>query len=156
MCPRCCKLYMRRNVYGTKLVRPDWFETAIASDRLGVGLSDDDELHQYVVHDATPNKGPRRINLDDKAKDKYAPPESITIHLSKIPMPELQPKAISPEATVKESKSEEKARKKEEKAKKKYESKGQAKLRRLVTSELTKIIACPVFHVYSTVSTACQ
>jgi hypothetical protein len=39
-------------------------------------------------------------------------------------MPELQPKVIPPEITVKESKSEEKARKKEEKAKKKYESKG--------------------------------
>lgn len=62
------------------------------------GLSDEEELHQYVLYDTKPEKkGPRIINLDDNDKDKnknkYIPPNSLTIHLSKIPMPELQPKA---------------------------------------------------------------
>ncbi|KAJ3572362.1 hypothetical protein NP233_g3130 [Leucocoprinus birnbaumii] len=61
------------------------------------GLSDEEELHQYVLYDTKPEKkGPRIINLDDNDKDKnkkYKPPNSLTIHLSKIPMPELQPKA---------------------------------------------------------------
>lgn len=59
------------------------------------GLSDEEDLYQYVLYDTTPGKkGPRRINLDDedKNKNKYVPPKSLTIHLSKIPMPELQPK----------------------------------------------------------------
>jgi hypothetical protein len=38
-------------------------------------------------------KGPRRINLDDDVKNKYAPPKNLTVHLSKIAMPELQPKS---------------------------------------------------------------
>ena len=41
-------------------------------------------------------KGPRIIKLDDddgKAKNKdYAPPKSLTVHLSKIDMPELRPR----------------------------------------------------------------
>ena len=58
-------------------------------------------MHQYVIYDTektTPRKGPKRINLDDpdpkkgKDKDKYAPPTSLVVHLSKIDMPELQPK----------------------------------------------------------------
>lgn len=61
------------------------------------GLAEESELHQYVVYDTlhnTANKGPRIINLDDDAGKgkKYAPPKSLTIHLSKIPLPELQPK----------------------------------------------------------------
>lgn len=61
------------------------------------GLEEESELHQYVAYDTVkPNgtKGPRRINLDDdpKGKNKYSPPNSLIIHLSKIPMPELQPK----------------------------------------------------------------
>ncbi|KAF9453527.1 hypothetical protein P691DRAFT_719266 [Macrolepiota fuliginosa MF-IS2] len=61
------------------------------------GISEEEELHQYVLYDTKPEKkGPRRINLDDndkgKNKNKYAPPNSLTIHLSKISMPELQPK----------------------------------------------------------------
>ncbi|KZT07374.1 uncharacterized protein LAESUDRAFT_724832 [Laetiporus sulphureus 93-53] len=59
---------------------------------------DDEELHQYVSYDADKkSKGPRRINLNDpRPKDKqsaYAPPSSLLVHLSKIDMPELQPKA---------------------------------------------------------------
>ncbi|KAF8892040.1 hypothetical protein BD779DRAFT_1437179 [Infundibulicybe gibba] len=66
------------------------------------GLSEAQELHQYVLYDTlapSSSKGPKRIVLDDagqdkpKAKGKYVPPNSLTIHLSKIPMPELQPKA---------------------------------------------------------------
>jgi hypothetical protein len=67
----------------------------------GLGLADDQELHQYVLYDAAPiQKGPKRINLNDgpdkdkaKTDSKYSPPTSLTIHLSKIPMPELQPRA---------------------------------------------------------------
>lgn len=57
------------------------------------GLSDEEELHQYVLYDTQEGrKGPRRINLDDDMKNKYAPPKNLTVHLSKISMPELQPK----------------------------------------------------------------
>lgn len=58
----------------------------------------EDDLNQYVVHDADSKKGPKRIKLDDDKKGKkpaaaaaYVPPSSLCIHLSKIPMPELQP-----------------------------------------------------------------
>lgn len=60
-----------------------------------LGLSDEEELHQYVLYD-TPEGGkggPRRIiNLDDDMKNKYVPPKNLTVHLSKIAIPELQPK----------------------------------------------------------------
>jgi hypothetical protein len=61
----------------------------------------DEDLHQYVsMEDAQPaNTGPKVINLDDgrKKKDKpYVPPQTVTVHLSKIAMPELQPKAKPP------------------------------------------------------------
>ena len=48
-------------------------------------------------------KGPKRINLNDDAdqKAKYAPPESLMIHLSKIDMPELQPKSQPSAGTIK-------------------------------------------------------
>lgn len=43
-----------------------------------------------------PQKGPRIINLDDnsgKGKNKeYIPPTSLTVHLSKIDIPELRPR----------------------------------------------------------------
>ena len=64
------------------------------------GLGQD--LHQYVLYDTNPKpsqNGPRRINLDeDSARPKdpkvqYAPPSNLTIHLSKIPMPELEPRS---------------------------------------------------------------
>lgn len=64
--------------------------------RLRHKAGEEAELNQYVVYDAAPaSKGPRRINLDDdkgKGKEKYEPPSRLTVHLSKIPMPELQPK----------------------------------------------------------------
>lgn len=57
-------------------------------------MDDDEGLHQYVLYDEKEQrKGPRIINLDDEKKNKYAPPKSLTVHLSKISIPELQPKA---------------------------------------------------------------
>ena len=59
------------------------------------GLDEDEPLHQYVVYEAGKTKGPRRINLDDpitNANKPYVPPSSLSVHLSKIDMPELQPK----------------------------------------------------------------
>lgn len=69
---------------------------------------EDDNLHQYVQYDApasrasktasTGRKGPKIIKLDDEEtpskgkKSEYKPPDSIVVYLSKIPMPELQPK----------------------------------------------------------------
>ncbi|KAJ6593653.1 hypothetical protein B0H19DRAFT_1091407 [Mycena capillaripes] len=101
----------------------------------------EEELHQYVLYDTQVRKGPKRINLDDttdKSKNKYAPPESLTVHLSKIAMPELQPQAKGvPEPkspvveTKKESKKEQKkreeAKRKEEEAKRKEDKKGRRK-----------------------------
>lgn len=87
-----------------------------------------EELQQYVRYDAAPQKGPRRINLNDGPTAAYAPPESLTVHLSKIPRPELQPRpttgpsASSPSVNSKDEKlaralqeAEEKRRKKDDK-----------------------------------------
>jgi hypothetical protein len=60
-----------------------------------------DDIHQYVTYDEVQdrNEGKKKkvIKLDDnKGKEKdspYKPPENLTIRLSKIAMPELQPKA---------------------------------------------------------------
>jgi len=63
------------------------------SDLSNVGI--EEQLHQYVLYDTVRPKGPKRINLDDAEDGKgkiYIPPNSLTIHLSKIPMPELEPK----------------------------------------------------------------
>ncbi|KAL0955120.1 hypothetical protein HGRIS_004035 [Hohenbuehelia grisea] len=95
----------------------------------------DDELHQYVLYDTvqTPQKGPRRIKLDDdasKGKNKYTPPNSLAVHISKIPMPELQPKATVHGKEVgkndKEDKKKEKKKEKEDKKKKKDDKKGRS------------------------------
>ncbi|KAF9533669.1 hypothetical protein CPB83DRAFT_757508 [Crepidotus variabilis] len=62
--------------------------------RYKAGLEEDEELRQYVVYDQKDQKkGPKIINLDDDKKNKYAPPKSLIVHLSKIDMPELQPKS---------------------------------------------------------------
>ncbi|KAJ7039198.1 hypothetical protein C8F04DRAFT_1087477 [Mycena alexandri] len=97
----------------------------------------EDELHQYVLYDTQTQKGPKRINLDDegKSKKKYTPPENLTVHISKFPMPELQPQAkggsdIRPPPTlVVETKSKEskKEQKKREEAKRKEDKKGRKK-----------------------------
>jgi hypothetical protein len=49
-----------------------------------------EELHQYVIYDAQTSVGLHRIKLDDPP-NAYTPPSSLTVHLSKIPMPELRP-----------------------------------------------------------------
>jgi hypothetical protein len=81
--------------------------------------SDDDELYQYVVYDQEKSKGPKRINLDDpknKPTANYVPPTNLTIHLSKIDMPELKPRSVSssiPHKSTKESKSKERVKEKD-------------------------------------------
>lgn len=79
----------------------------------------DEELHQYVNPsfddlESAPKKGKGRriINLDDPAIAStpsqsitpYQPPDSLVIHLSKISMPELEPKATgkNPRLVVRE------------------------------------------------------
>ncbi|KAH8986878.1 hypothetical protein EDB92DRAFT_1948914 [Lactarius akahatsu] len=56
-----------------------------------------EELHQYVIYDAEP-RAPRRIMLDDPPANTYTPPTSLTVHLSKIPMPELSPRPVVPKS----------------------------------------------------------
>lgn len=92
------------------------------------GLDEEEQLHQYVLYDAPKpvTKGPRRINLDDnpKPKDKYAPPQSLTVHLSKISMPELQPHGEEKKSGKKESKQVDESQKGK---KKEADSKGKKK-----------------------------
>jgi len=89
----------------------------------------EEELHQYVLYDTQERKGPKRINLDDttdKSKNKYVPPENLTVHLSKIAMPELQPRVKSApddKPPVVETKKEKKEQKKREEAKRKEDKK---------------------------------
>ncbi|KAJ6558515.1 hypothetical protein DFH09DRAFT_532827 [Mycena vulgaris] len=89
----------------------------------------EEELHQYVLYDTQERKGPKRINLDDtdKAKNKYVPPESLTVHLSKIAMPELQPQVKHNPEPVVETKKEKKEHKKREETKRKEDKKGRRK-----------------------------
>ncbi|KAJ7497073.1 hypothetical protein FB451DRAFT_1209976 [Mycena latifolia] len=91
----------------------------------------EEELHQYVLYDTQKQKGPKRINLDDtdNSKSKYAPPESLTVHLSKIAMPELQPKVKNtPEpGPIVDPKKDKKEQKKREEAKRKEDKKGRRK-----------------------------
>lgn len=54
-----------------------------------------EELNQYVVYEAQP-RAPQRIKLDDPPANTYTPPTSLTVHLSKIPMPELSPRPVAP------------------------------------------------------------
>ena len=58
-----------------------------------LGLDQDQELFQYVIYD-TARRGPRIINLDNNGPNhaNYAPPTSLSVHLSKIDMPELRPR----------------------------------------------------------------
>lgn len=66
--------------------------------RFRTGLDEEGELHQYVIYEQAKQKGPKVIKLDDpKGKnpevENYTPPTSLTVHLSKIDMPELKPRA---------------------------------------------------------------
>ncbi|TCD62376.1 hypothetical protein EIP91_006958 [Steccherinum ochraceum] len=65
------------------------------------GVAETDPLFQYVVYDTPKPKGPKRINLDDAPAKKagYSPPTSLSVHLSKIDMPELQPR-VDPSAAT--------------------------------------------------------
>ncbi|EIW79308.1 hypothetical protein CONPUDRAFT_59083 [Coniophora puteana RWD-64-598 SS2] len=111
-------------------------ETKRARHKAGI----DKELHQYVVYDSAlpTQKGTRVIKLDDEPKDKskfsgYTPPSSVAIHLSKIDIPELQPRSKydsrpsmpsgstvpPPNETKKERKEREKREKEQEKKLKK-------------------------------------
>lgn len=61
-------------------------------------MDEEGELHQYVIYEQEKPKGPKVIKLDDpKGKnaemENYTPPTSLTVHLSKIDMPELKPRA---------------------------------------------------------------
>ena len=63
-------------------------------------MDEEGELHQYVIYEQAKSKGPKVIKLDNpKAKnaevENYTPPNSVTVHLSKIDMPELKPRAIN-------------------------------------------------------------
>lgn len=74
-----------------------------------IGLDEEEGLHQYVLYDQKEaRKGPRIINLDDDRKNKYAPPKNLTVHLSKIAMPELQPKTTGNDKNAKNTKKEDK------------------------------------------------
>jgi len=61
---------------------------------VNAGLLSED-LHQYVVYDSKPT-GLQRIKLDDPPRNSYKPPSSLSVHLSKIPMPELNPRPTAP------------------------------------------------------------
>lgn len=82
-----------RKDFVIKLVSPYLSCTFSASYESGAGLDEDQELFQYVIYD-TAKKGPRVINLDDRGPKhaNYAPPTSLSVHLSKIDMPELRPR----------------------------------------------------------------
>ncbi|KAG8691655.1 hypothetical protein FRC11_013671 [Ceratobasidium sp. 423] len=64
----------------------------------------EEELHQYLRYEdekPTAPKGPKVIKLDasppkESPPKTYKPPQTLTIHLSKIPMPELAPIAPPP------------------------------------------------------------
>ncbi|THH10762.1 hypothetical protein EW145_g1104 [Phellinidium pouzarii] len=80
---------------------PKVLQIAHQTKRIRHKAGSEDDLHQYVQSDAahltslSGKKGPRIIKLDNNAEssDKYKPPESLSVYLSKIPMPELEPKA---------------------------------------------------------------
>lgn len=91
------------------------------------GMDEEGELHQYVIYEQTKPKGPKVIKLDNpKGKNSemgnYTPPTSITVHLSKIDMPELKPRS-TPDKTItkgsdKKAKDKEKEKEKEKPTKK--------------------------------------
>ena len=81
-------------------------------------MDEEGELHQYAIYEQ--HKGPKVIKLDNpKGKNvdlNYTPPTSLTVHLSKIDMPELKPRANtqSPDKNIlREWEKKERERKKE-------------------------------------------
>ncbi|EJD48273.1 hypothetical protein AURDEDRAFT_101921 [Auricularia subglabra TFB-10046 SS5] len=73
---------------------PKVLAVAEAIKRLRHKAGIEQDLHLYPSYDEAPRKGPKIIRLDDPTTGaaNYKPPMNLTIHLSKIPMPELQPK----------------------------------------------------------------
>ncbi|KDQ13076.1 hypothetical protein BOTBODRAFT_133991 [Botryobasidium botryosum FD-172 SS1] len=78
---------------------------AVAEETKRAHYRSGEELHQYVSYQEyvePQRKGPRVIKLDEpntagpSSSKAYQPPPNLTIHLSKISMPELQPKAQAP------------------------------------------------------------
>jgi len=81
-------------------------------------MDEEGELHQYVIYEQAKPKGPKIIKLDDpKGKnaemENYTPPTSLTVHLSKIDMPELKPRATGQGTPDKKGKGKEGEKKKE-------------------------------------------
>ena len=97
------------------------------------GMDEEGELHQYVIYEQVKPKGPKVIRLDDpKGKNAemggYTPPTSLTVHLSKIDMPELKPRAAPDKNVTKESDKKGKGKEKEkEKEKEKLAKKDKRK-----------------------------
>jgi len=63
-------------------------------------MNEEGELHQYVIYEQAKLKAPKIIRLDNpKGKntemEKYTPPTSLTVHLSKIGVPELEPRTTN-------------------------------------------------------------
>jgi hypothetical protein len=85
-----------RHKRGDSLLRSDCPVLCRSSESPDVSarvLSED--LHQYVVYDSQPT-GLQRIKLDDSPRNAYTPPSSLSVHLSKISMPELHPHPTAP------------------------------------------------------------
>ena len=81
-------------------------------------MDEEGELHQYVIYEQAKPKGPKIIKLDDpKGKnaemENYTPPTSLTVHLSKIDMPELKPRSQPPDKNITKGKGKEKEKEKE-------------------------------------------
>lgn len=81
-------------------------------------MDEEGELHQYVIYEQTKPKGPKIIKLDDPKRknaemENYTPPTSLTVHLSKIDMPELKPRTIGQGTPDKKGKGKEGEKKKE-------------------------------------------
>lgn len=93
MYPRFSRWSSTRSVFVIRLVCISVFIVPPAAEYI-VGLDEEQELLQYVIYD-TAKKGPKRINLNDPSPShlSYSPPTSLKIHLSKIDIPELRPRA---------------------------------------------------------------
>ena len=88
------RLRHKRGTYPTIYPSPHFPLTHLPFIEVNAGALRE-ELNQYVVYDAQP-RAPQRIRLDDPPANTYTPPTSLTVHLSKIPMPELCPPPVPP------------------------------------------------------------
>jgi len=95
---------------------------AVRCSECCVGMDEEGELYQYVIYEQAKPKGPKIIKLDDPKgrnaeMESYTPPTSLTVHLSKIDMPELKPRATGNASPDKKGKGKEKEKKEKEKEK---------------------------------------